>query len=348
MNELQVTPSPLDVAVQQSGLEIESAQSLHLAFDPLFKQAEEWRVKVAAIKITDVSQVREMKMAREIRLALREIRIKAENIRKQMKEDSLRKGKAIDGVANVLKFLIEPLEESLLAQEKFAERQEAERKEKLSVMRSEKLRVFQVDTSFYNLGEMTDESFEQLLSNTIAAHQAREEAARKAEAERIAREKAEAEERERVRLENEKLRKEAAEREESMRQERLRLQAIAEVERQKAAAKLAEERKKSEAEAKAQADKTRKEREAREAAESELRAAKAKSEAEAKAQAEAQRLAEIAPDKEKIRSVTIRLMEFALPSPDNLKSKEAVKLISDVRLKLNALAGWLEDVAKTL
>src|SRR6185437_11549413 len=103
--------------------------------DTMFTQAEEWAARAALIKVTSVDQKREMKMARESRLALREIRIKVEHDRKRLKEDSTRRGRAIDGIANVLKALIEPLEAHLLEQETFAERVEAVRKNALKSTR---------------------------------------------------------------------------------------------------------------------------------------------------------------------------------------------------------------------
>src|SRR5438105_901045 len=103
-----VTENPLQLAAKTSGLDIKGAASIIDSFQPLFNQAEEWRKKVEAINITDVSQVREMKLARETRLALKEIRVNTEHARKKLKENCLREGKAIEGIANVIKFLIEP------------------------------------------------------------------------------------------------------------------------------------------------------------------------------------------------------------------------------------------------
>ena len=48
-------------------------------------------------------------------------------VRKELKEESLRKGKAIDGVANIIKFLIEPVEKYLEDQEKFIEKLEQQK-----------------------------------------------------------------------------------------------------------------------------------------------------------------------------------------------------------------------------
>jgi hypothetical protein len=254
------------------GLEPATAQSLHEAFDHLFNQADEWRTKALSIQITRPDQVREMKLARETRLALREIRINAEKARKRLKEDALRKGKAIDGLYNVLAFAVEPLEKHLLEQEQFVERMEQERKARLKVEREAQLSQFGIDVTLYPLAEMDDATFANLLEINQLAFAARQEAARKAEAERIERERIEAEERakreaeaaaerERLRIENERLQREKEAAEAAARAER----EAAEKARQEAEKKARQEREAAEAQAQA-------ERQARERAEAELRA----------------------------------------------------------------------------
>lgn len=113
--------------VQESGLEKSKAQILLDNFSDYFKLAAEWEIKAKTLVITDVSQKTEMKMAREGRLFLKGKRLEVEKTRKTLKEQSLREGKAIDGIANVLKAVIEPIENYLDEQEKFVERKEAER-----------------------------------------------------------------------------------------------------------------------------------------------------------------------------------------------------------------------------
>lgn len=88
------------LALAVRDLEPASATSLQEVFAPFFAQTDEWTKTAHAIKVTSIEQRREMKLARESRLALREIRVNAEKARKR-KEDSLRMGKAIDGLANV-------------------------------------------------------------------------------------------------------------------------------------------------------------------------------------------------------------------------------------------------------
>jgi len=166
----------LQLIINDSGLETTKARVLLENFKDYFDIADEWETKAKAIVVTDEKQKPDMAMARVGRLFLRDKRIAIEKTRKDLKEQSLREGKAIDGIANILKSLIVPIEEYLEKQEHFIEIRDAE------------------------LAEQKRIEGERLL-------QAKEEA------ERIAREKAEAEERERIRKENETLKAEAIERE---------------------------------------------------------------------------------------------------------------------------------------
>ncbi len=116
----------LEVIVKESGLDKTKAQVLLDNFTGYFEIASEWEKKAKVIVVTNASQKADMDMARVGRLFLREKRIKIEKTRKELKEQSLREGKAIDGIANVLKALIVPIEEYLGAQEKFVEIKAAE------------------------------------------------------------------------------------------------------------------------------------------------------------------------------------------------------------------------------
>ena len=107
--------------VEQSDLEPNNADILKKKFNDFFDIAGEWEARAKQIVVTDESQIAVMKMAREGRLFLRAKRIEVENTRKQLKEQALREGKAIDGIANVLKALIVPIEDHLEAQEHFVE-----------------------------------------------------------------------------------------------------------------------------------------------------------------------------------------------------------------------------------
>jgi hypothetical protein len=327
------------------GLEPATAASLREAFESYFQQADEWRAKALTIQITRPDQFREMKLARETRLALREIRINAEKTRKRLKEDSLRKGKAIDGIYNMLAFAVQPLEEHLLAQEQFVLRLEDERKAKLKADREAQLAPLGVDVTLYQLGEMDEATFANLLDTNRLAYHARQEAARKAEAERIERERIEAEERakreaaeaaerERIRQENERLRAEKEAAEAAARAEREK----AEAERREFERQAAVQR--AEAEAKAKA-----EREARERAERELRA---KQEAEAKAKADAEaaaRAAAAAPDRDKLAAFAEAVRALPVPALDSELGKQIEATLRDQVAKF---AAWADAQARKL
>ena len=123
----------LAVIIEESGLVTEKAKILLDSFSDYFDIAATWEKQAKTIVVTDASQIPEMKMARTGRLFLREKRIAIERTRKELKEQSLREGKAIDGIANVLKAVIIPIEEYLEKQEKFVEIQVAEEAERIRI-----------------------------------------------------------------------------------------------------------------------------------------------------------------------------------------------------------------------
>lgn len=226
----------LQVLVNESGLETTKAKVLLDKFKDYFDIASEWETKAKAIVVTDESQTADMEMARVGRLFLREKRISVEKARKELKEQSLREGKAIDGIANVLKAVIVPIEEYLEKQEKFVElKAEAEREAKRKEIER----------------RMEEERIAEEKANAAA----------------------EAAERERIRLENEQLKAEAVEREKAAAEERKKQEEIlakeraaAEAERSKQAKILAKQKAEFLAKQKAIEEKARRERESAEKA----------------------------------------------------------------------------------
>ena len=350
-------PQEIALVVHQSELEADSELAIQTAFAPLFAQAKEWEAKVATIHVTDASQVREMKLAREFRLALKEIRVIAEKNKKRLKEDSLKRGRAIDFVYNTFEGLVKPLEEKLKEQEEFVVRQEASRKAKLKAEREEALRPFGVDTQFYQLGEMPESAWVDLFKSVIAADEAKKAEAAKAEAERIAKEKADTEERERIRVENERLKAEAAERErlaqieaQRIAAERAVADAAARAEREKHEAEMARQQAEARRIVAEAHEKARREREAAEAKAKAERAARENAEAEAKrlrdaeeakkaAEAERHRQAELAPDKEKLLAVAKVVRAINVPAVSDGPAKIAASQIAD---QITKFADWIE------
>lgn len=280
-----MSDTALALQLKEANISESDSAILQKVFGPFFQEAEKWTVKANAIQVTSVDDKSMMKEARETRLALKEIRVNVEKARKELKEESLRKGKAIDGMANVIKFLIVPIEEHLEKQENFAKHLEEQKLQQLKAVREAELSQFGVDVTFYDLASMPEETFIKLLESSRLTFQMTKDAAEKVEQERIAKEKAESEERERIRVENERLRKEAEQQRaklEEERQERLRIEA-------------------------------------------DLRAKKEAEEKAAKEQEEQQRQAKLAPDKEKLVALADRIANVELPEVTSEEAKKVLK-----------------------
>jgi len=183
----------LTLVAKQAGLEQSKVETLMQNFSGYFIEAKKIAKESKEIMVSDESQVDQMQKAREFRLKLKELRVKAEKTKIELKEQSLREGNAIQGVFNIIKALIIPVEGYLEKQEKFAEIKEAERRASLLNERTEELSMYVSDVSLYNLESMSDEVFANLLAGCkMNWEKARKEYAQ-AEVERLKKEKDDAE-----------------------------------------------------------------------------------------------------------------------------------------------------------
>ncbi len=318
-------PNEALVILNQAGVEKSTAAQLREAFNAMFGQAEKWLDQAKTIRVTDVFQTREMHMAREVRLALRQIRCDAEAARKRLKADALAKGKAIDGIANVLKALIEPVESYLQEQEDFVKRVEAQKRADLIEARRLALSPY-METSIDsgNLADMSQEQFDAMLVGAQRKKMLEAEAAAEAERLRMA-------EVERAKKESEEL--------EAKRKAEL-------AEARKAAAAAARDR--IEAERKASAERMERARVQAELEklEAEKRAAMEKQARETAArEAEALRAAQ-APDREKVLAFAALVRRLPVPV---LASPAGLKAQADLAAKVDGFARWIEGtVAATL
>jgi len=267
--------------IEQSGLPQNKIQDLMSNFSTDFSEAQKVAQGAMEIVVTDESQTELMDSAREKRLALKNIRVNTEKTRKELKEQSLREGKAIDGAANIIKALIVPIEEHLEKQEKFAELLQEKREAEKIQQRTEELSKYVEDVSLYDIKNLSTETYTKLLESAKKSFNDKIEAEKKVEEERIAREKANLEEQKIIKAENEKLRLEAEKNEK-------------ELQREREARELAER--------KVQEEKAIAERMKRE---EEEKVAKQKAEEEEK-----QRQAQLAPDKEKMRAFYKKLTDL--------------------------------------
>jgi hypothetical protein len=343
------SPSPLVAIVESSGLEKTKANQILEKFQGYFKIASHWESVAKTIVVSSPDQKAEMKMAREGRLELRQKRIDVEKMRRELKEQSLREGKAIDGIANVLKGLIEPIEEYLDQQERFVEIREEKMKAERETKRIAEMESIGLDTAFYDVKDMPEENYQSLVKATRKDNEARVKSQQKAESERLAKEKADAIERKRLNKENERLRKESEAKEKQMAKERaeaaarenaLREKARQEREEIEAKRRASERMMKSEAEAK-----LNKERQERERIQSEIRAREEAEAKERKRVEKEERDAERAPDKAKLIALSVKIEAFELPV---VKSAEAKSLLRSTAVSLSNMAKYLRAEAGKL
>ena len=323
----EVVGAELAKVESQAGLAEDSALALRGQFGDFYNDIV--ALRDTATNVTELDNPVHQKVAREVRLGLKRVRCEVERVRKTLKADSLARGKAIDGFANVLKYLCEPVEKKLEAVEQYAARQEAARIAALAQERAAALVEFNVDPTAYNLGIMDDDTFRLVLEAGRKRHADAIEAARAEEAARIERENADRLARERAeadakaaRVEAEKARKAQAAAEAKAKKERedaeakaREIEAKAQAEREAATKQAQAERAAADAKAAAERAKAeaalRVEREARERAQAEAaesarkEAARVKAEqdaiaARAKAEREAAERAARAPDRDKL------------------------------------------------
>jgi hypothetical protein len=277
-------PNQLQVLVMQSNLPETKAQFILKEFSGYFNLAAEWEVRAKTLVVTSETQTVDMQMARTGRLFLREKRIAIENSRKTLKEQILREGKAIDGIANVLKALIEPIEEYLDKQEHFVEIRKKENEAKAVAeynlkLENERIAKEKADAEERERIRLENERLkaeaierERLAvierkkqADTLAAERARAEVERKRQEkilseqrEAAAKERAEAEAKRRTIEEKARKEREAVERKAA--EEREEHERILEIERaEAAAAKRKQERELAEQKAMAEAERKRQE-----------------------------------------------------------------------------------------
>ncbi len=191
----------LQLSIEKFSPPVVVAADLTIAFKDFFAQMEQWEEKAATLIVEDETQTGLMFEAGVARKALASIRIAVEKQRKAMKEDSLRTGQAIDGVAKMMRERIEAVEAHLAAQENFIVNREAARVEALRIERYALILPYLtpeiLPTPWPEWGEMHEADFENTLAFAI-------DKARQIEAERVARiekERAEREELAKLRLE---------------------------------------------------------------------------------------------------------------------------------------------------
>jgi DNA repair exonuclease SbcCD ATPase subunit len=232
----------------ESGLDKARSQILLDSFSDYFQIAEDWTKKADALVITSVEQKAEMKMADEGRKYVKSVLVKIEKTRKDLKDDSLKEGRAIDNAARTLKELFEPIRDKLTEKAEYAERIEEERKAKIRAVRIAECEPYrEYVTPGLDLACLSEDQYQAILGSAKTLRQAKIDAEIKAENERLAKIEEERKQREAIEAENKRLKAEAEKREKQIIAEKAKAEAIR-IEAEKEATK---ERQKLEAERRA-------------------------------------------------------------------------------------------------
>lgn len=198
----------LSLVIPEKGLMTpDTVSSLELTFGPLYARADDLMRQAALVKVTALDQLGHMQTAKTVRLQLRGLRGEIAAAHKTAKEDSLKKGRAIDLIKNTAVDAIGKAEDYLTEQENFKARHEAALRDGT---RNERLKLLSHFTDLIPLpqtdvADLSTEDFGTLLAGTEARHSKEmERLKQEAEAKRQ-QEQADKIERERLEAENQRL-----------------------------------------------------------------------------------------------------------------------------------------------
>lgn len=352
----KVDSAQLEEVVKNSGLAIQEGEEIKQSYIPFLVQLSEIQDQANKIDFAKPTPTDEL-IARDLRLKTVKIRTGASDLKDSRKRIHLLKGNLEQAAYNLIAASCKLAEETFVTVEKAREIAEAKRQAELKTVRDAEILPFiEFVPAGLDMGKMTEEDYQKLLSGAKMQMDAKIEVEKKAEAERIAAEQARLAEEKRIREENERLKKEAEEKEKQLEAER----AKAEQERKAAEEKARKEREaleaKAEAERKKAAEIARIEKEKADAVLKAEQEAKAKLEAELKAKADAEdkarkeaelfaKKAAAAPDKDKLLALAIQISTMKLPE---LKTAEAKAILSDVETLIAKTAAYINTKAATL
>ncbi len=304
------------------------------------------------LKVSGIEDKEGYETVRAARLVVKTKRCEVEKTRQELKEESIRYGRAVDAEAKRITALLVPIEEYLQSQEKIIDdekkridKEKADKEIARVQLLVDELFKYGVVVNFQMVQEMTPEQYKERLDKAINDHNNKlvkekaEMEAKKAEQERLDKIKAEQE------AENTRLmviRKEQEAKEAAIKAEQQKI-----IDQQKAI----EDQKRKEAEEKVRKEEIEKAQKV--AAEKAVKDAEEKAriekvEAERKEKeriAEERRLEEIRPDKEKLLAFahTLELIE-----PPILKDPKAVSITKDIRQSIKEICNKIRIRTETL
>ena len=172
--------------ITKSGLEQTKGQKLLQLFTPYFTRMGEIEHKINGLNF-DNPQPDDVKIARTIRLSLKDNRVASEKIKDEQKAGILIEARIIDNLNNLVKNTSKQLELKCELIEKFVEIQEAAKREQLRQSRTIELAgyEYQHDPNSLNLGDMSEDMYQMLLTGVKKKFDDKKELELKAEQERL-------------------------------------------------------------------------------------------------------------------------------------------------------------------
>lgn len=350
--EITEEKTELSILVESKGLELSEAEQIKQSYLPYFVQMGEIKELSKKINFENPTELDE-KIARDLRLKTVKIRTGSESVKDERKRIHSLKASIEQDAWNLIKSTCLLDEELFLQVEKKREIEERKRKEILKTERLELLQEYTSQASIYPLGEMSQQSFDDLIEGFKLQKEAKIEADKKAELERLEKEKQEAEDREKMRLENIRLKGEAEENErlaliekEKQKNELEKVEALIKIEQEKSDKLLQAQRKEAEKSKAENEAKLKKQREENDRLKKELEDKNEKEGLLAKIQIDKEKAekeeaikAAKAPDKEKLK---VFVNSFVIPAQASALGKESLVTKSLIIEKFNAFKRWAE------
>jgi len=355
----------LEEVVTQSGLPQAEGDQVKANYLPFLERLQEIKGQSGKINFDAPTDIDE-KIARDLRLKTVKIRTDSADVKDARKRIHILKGNLEQAAYNLIVADCRLIEDKFNQVEKAREIAEKKRKAELKIERTEKFAPYEsvMSSQFLDFENMSDDDFQKLMDSAQLTLQAKIEAEKKAEEERLAAIEAERKRQEEIRLENERLKKEAEEKEmallaERSRVERERIEAEkkAEAERKKLEAIRLAEQKQAEAKLKAEQEKARKEKEMADAERAKLQAElkakqdaelaeKKRIESEEKARIDAEKKLAKAGDKKRLSS-WIGSIEIPGINPEGLKP-ESIEVLNEIQSKHAAFIKWAIEKINSL
>lgn len=161
---------------ESQGLNTGRSQELGKKFEDYLQTLQDWEDRVYQIQVTSLEELELMDKAKTTRLFLRDQRIGADKLRKELKADALAYNKAVQGIYNYIEDKIKPMEAHLKEQEEYKKRVEEKQRQEVARQRKQRLEGLE---GYYvantDLGSLSTEEFLQLYNNATLAKKAAEQ-----------------------------------------------------------------------------------------------------------------------------------------------------------------------------